>query len=63
MFLNDWKDSGLEGMKADFGIDDGNELERRYACQGNGGVKQVRACVCLTLELTCRQRREGETNE
>ncbi len=22
MFLNDWKDSGLEGMKADFGIDD-----------------------------------------
>jgi len=22
MFLNDWKDSGLEGMKGDFGIDD-----------------------------------------
>lgn len=22
MYLNDWKDSGLEGMKSDFGIDD-----------------------------------------
>lgn len=22
MFLHDWKDSGLEGMKSDFGIDD-----------------------------------------
>ena len=22
MFLNDWEDSGIEGMKADFGIDD-----------------------------------------
>ena len=22
MYMNDWKDSGLEGMKSDFGIDD-----------------------------------------